>query len=76
MSLIIYITYTPVQKDPHFLFLLSTTASPTICQTACTIEEGFISDYNRGFIFAHESGWQFKMDPHLSPLQKSERQRA
>jgi hypothetical protein len=68
--------YTPVQKDPHFLFLLSTTASPTICQAACTIEEGFISDYNRGFIFAHESGWQFKMDPHLSPLQKPERQRA
>jgi hypothetical protein len=52
-----------VQKDPHFLFLLSTTASPTICQAACTIEEGFISDYNRGFILAHESGWQFKMDP-------------
>jgi hypothetical protein len=65
-----------VQKDPHFLFLLSTTASPTICQAACTIEEGFISDYNRGFIFAYESGWQIKMDPHLSPLQKPERQRA
>jgi hypothetical protein len=68
--------YTPVQKDPHFLFLLSTTASPTICQAACTVEEDFISDYNRGFIFADESGWQFKLDPHLSPLQKPERQRA
>jgi hypothetical protein len=49
-----YTVYTAVQKDPHFLFLLSTTASPTICQAACTIEEGFISDYDRGFIFAHE----------------------
>jgi hypothetical protein len=45
-------------------------------KAACTIEEGSISDSSRGFIFAHESGWQFKMDPHLSPLQKPERQRA
>jgi hypothetical protein len=44
-----------VQKDPHFLFLLSTTASPTICQAACTIEEGFISDYNRQTIRSYQT---------------------
>jgi hypothetical protein len=42
--------HTPVQEDPHFLFLLSTTASPTICQTACTIEEDVLSDY-KGDLF-------------------------
>jgi hypothetical protein len=68
-------THSCAKRSSLFVFALNY-SKPNDMPSCLHHRRNFISDYNRGFIFAHGSGWQFKMDPHLSPLQTPERQRA